>query len=442
MNEYLNRPIRLMTVDPGHFHAALVQKRTIPGIHHRSYIYAPLGRDLERHLRRLTDFNQREHNPTAWELDIRSGSNYWERFLQEQPGNTVVLSGRNKPKIDRILAAVQHGLNVLADKPWIVDASDFPKLEQVFREATLRDRLVWDMMTERHETVILFQQALLRNADIFGEFLAGTPEEPSLTLESLHHLKKTAAGGVLQRPVWWFDPSISGEGLADVGTHLFDLALLFVRPESPVTVADVQLLDAQRGSLHVTEEQFSEITGAEQPSDSIRALCVHGNQLQYFGNGRATFTLDGRNIRVTTRWEVEAEPGAGDGYEIVARGTRSTVVLSHDPTFGSIRSLSITPNRAADFSSVHRAVAAWVASLQVQFPGLSVVNLGESLHLHIPDEYRRSHETLFSLVVQDFVTAFHDRRQVAAWEEPNHLTRYHLSTQAVELARRNSPTTG
>ena len=42
--------VRLMTVDPGHFHAALVQKEMYPGVAPRVDIYAPLGSDLYEHL--------------------------------------------------------------------------------------------------------------------------------------------------------------------------------------------------------------------------------------------------------------------------------------------------------------------------------------------------------------------------------------------------------
>jgi predicted dehydrogenase len=51
-----------------------------------------------------------------------------ERMLRERPGNVVVLSGRNRGKIDRILAAVESGLHVLADKPWVISAADLPKI--------------------------------------------------------------------------------------------------------------------------------------------------------------------------------------------------------------------------------------------------------------------------------------------------------------------------
>src|SRR5262249_39021666 len=38
--------VRLMTLDPGHFHAALVQKEMYAGVSRRAQVYAPLGPDL------------------------------------------------------------------------------------------------------------------------------------------------------------------------------------------------------------------------------------------------------------------------------------------------------------------------------------------------------------------------------------------------------------
>ena len=62
--------VRLITLDPAHFHAALVQKQMLPGIDKRVSIYAPLGPDLLAHLKLIEQFNSRVNNPTSWELDI------------------------------------------------------------------------------------------------------------------------------------------------------------------------------------------------------------------------------------------------------------------------------------------------------------------------------------------------------------------------------------
>ena len=94
------KPIRLITLAPGHFHAALVQKRMTPGVHRRAYVYGPLDRDTVAHVDRIAAFNARADDPTDWEVDLRAGPDWLERFLREQPGNTVVLSGP-QPAEDR-----------------------------------------------------------------------------------------------------------------------------------------------------------------------------------------------------------------------------------------------------------------------------------------------------------------------------------------------------
>ena len=98
-----------------------------PGVDPTVHVYAPLGPDLLAHLGRVSAFNRRAENPTSWRLEVHTGPDSMERMLREKPGNVVVLSGRNRGKMDRILASVEGGLNVLADKPWLIAAADFPK---------------------------------------------------------------------------------------------------------------------------------------------------------------------------------------------------------------------------------------------------------------------------------------------------------------------------
>src|SRR5215831_9436481 len=59
--------IRLMTLDPGHFHAALVQKNMLPGVSPEVHIYARPGFDLDEHLKRIAGFNNRKDDPTHWD---------------------------------------------------------------------------------------------------------------------------------------------------------------------------------------------------------------------------------------------------------------------------------------------------------------------------------------------------------------------------------------
>ena len=50
--------IQFITVDPGHFHAALVQKTQYHQVSRDVYVYAPAGDDLESHLAKIDAYNQ------------------------------------------------------------------------------------------------------------------------------------------------------------------------------------------------------------------------------------------------------------------------------------------------------------------------------------------------------------------------------------------------
>src|SRR5687767_12051349 len=124
--ELLMQPIRFIILNPGHFHAALVQKEMYENVDSAVHVYAPLGADLVAHLGRIAGFNTREQSPTNWNLEVHAGPDFLERFAKDKPGNVVVLAGRNSQKIDAILAALGAGLHVLADKPWILVPEDLP----------------------------------------------------------------------------------------------------------------------------------------------------------------------------------------------------------------------------------------------------------------------------------------------------------------------------
>ncbi len=172
--------VQLVTLDPGHFHAALVQKEMYAEVSPRVHIYAPLGPDILAHLNRISGFNNWPDRPTGWQLEVHTGPDFQERLLREKPGNVVILSGRNRGKIDRILAAVQAGLNVLADKPWVIAATDLFKLDAALSTAESRGLIAYDIMTERYEITSILQKELVNDPETFGTILPGTAEEPGV----------------------------------------------------------------------------------------------------------------------------------------------------------------------------------------------------------------------------------------------------------------------
>src|SRR5690554_1501443 len=85
--------IKLMVVDPAHFHADLLLKENNVRINRDIFVYAPQGIGLSQHLDRVKFFNSRTKNPTNWNLTVYDGDDYFDSMLQQPAGNVVVLAG-------------------------------------------------------------------------------------------------------------------------------------------------------------------------------------------------------------------------------------------------------------------------------------------------------------------------------------------------------------
>ena len=261
---------RLVTLDPGHFHAALVQKFMYADVDPLVHVYAPGNDDLAEHLKRIERFNTRADQPTHWQEKVYTGPDFMEKMLAEKPGNVVVISGNNTRKTEFILRSVQAGLNVLADKPMVITPAEFPRLQQAFAVAATNHVLLYDIMTERYEITTELQRELSQQPALFGELVKGSPDKPAITMESVHNFSKVVAGATLKRPQWFFDVRQNGEGIVDVSTHLVDLIQWEAFPEQALSPADVSVLSARRRATPITREQFKQLTGAETFPDFLK----------------------------------------------------------------------------------------------------------------------------------------------------------------------------
>ena len=222
----------LIVVDPGHFHAALVQKEMYPNLSSKAHVYAPLGPDLADYLTRIARFNTRAEEPTRWELEVHASPDFLERMCLERPGTVAIFSGRNRDKVHQILAAIEAGINVLADKPVVIRRDELPVLEAALNAAEEQGLIIYDMSSGGRQQIIPTLTRLLRgDPEVFGEPISGTRADPGVTVESVHHIMKQVAGVPNLRPAWFFDISQQGESLADVGTHLVDRVHSTLFPE-------------------------------------------------------------------------------------------------------------------------------------------------------------------------------------------------------------------
>ncbi|MGA1994555.1 MAG: putative oxidoreductase C-terminal domain-containing protein [Bryobacteraceae bacterium] len=427
-----SQPARLIVMDPGHFHASLLQAEMYPELDERVSVFAPLGPELFDYLNRIYLFNTRQQNPTRWKLDVHTTADPMAEMLRNPPGNVVVLTGRNLGKIDRILRSLRAGLNVFADKPWIIRSADFPKLEEALDLADRKGLVAYDIMTERYEATSELQRILVNTPEVFGAQIAGTADAPGISATTIHHVRKVVAGVPLRRPAWFFDIAEQGEALTDVGTHAIDLVSWTAFPGQAIDYRkDIQLLSGRRWPLILTRAQFQEITGEPDFPPPLAARAKSG-ELAYFCNNAVDYTLRGIHVKLEVLWRWEAPRGSGDVYQASFLGSKARIEIRQGQAENFKPELYVVPLGGA--APVWRALHATVAGLQGEWPGLAIAANGAEARLDIPDKFRVGHEAHFAQVANRFLGYLKSPQTLPAWERPNMLAKYYVSTQGAELA--------
>lgn len=424
---------RLMTVDPGHFHAALVQKFMYADVSPVVHVYAPAGDDLTEHLKRIERFNARTNDPTHWDEKVYSGPDFFAKMLAEKPGNVVVLSGNNAKKTDYILQSVKAGLNVLADKPMAITPADFAQLQQAFEVAAANKVLLYDIMTERFEITTLLQRELSQQKELFGELVKGTPNEPAITKESVHHFSKLVAGVPLKRPPWFFDTRQQGEGLVDVTTHLVDLIQWEAFPEKVLKPADAKVLAAKHWTTALTPAQFKQVTGADEFPDYLKGDVKDG-MLQVFSNGEFSYRLRDIHAKVSVIWKFEAPPGAGDTHFSIMRGTKANLIIRQGAEQQFKPELYIESANGSDDKALAARAKKAVATVAKKFPGIGLEADGQTWRVTVPAKYHNGHEAHFAQVTENYLR-FLRAGKLPDWEVPNMITKYATIMQAYEMSR-------
>ncbi len=429
------KPVQVITLDPGHFHAALVQKTMFGQVDSVVHVYAPDGADVQDHLKRIGGYNGRPDNPTRWHEEVYTGPDFLEKMVQQKKGNVVVIAGNNRKKTEYIGQAVGAGLHVLADKPMSIDSAGFNGLQAAFRTAEEKNVLLYDIMTERSEITTMLQKALSQIPDIFGQLQQGTPRDPAVTKESIHHFYKYVSGSPLKRPAWFMDVAQQGEGLVDVTTHLVDLVQWECFPEQALDYRkDVQVLGARRWPTRMTRSEFSRITGLDAFPDYLRKDVVDDSVLNVFSNGEINYKLRGVNAKVSVIWNYKAPEGAGDTHFSVMKGTRANLEIRQGAEEKYVPELYIRPTK--NDAAYETALTGAFEKIKAAYPGVELKKGKGQWQVFIPEKYRVGHEAHFGEVMERFL-GYLEAGKLPAWEVPNMLAKYYTTTTALRMAREN-----
>lgn len=430
--------VKLITLAPGHFHAALVQKTSYPQVAWEVSVYAPEGDEVEQHLLKIADFNNREENPTQWKENIWKGEDFLEQMAKDTIGNVVVIAGNNKNKTQYIKAALASGKNVLADKPMAIDGKNFALLEECFDIAQKNNLLLYDIMTERYEITTMLQKELSLIPALFGTLQKGTPQNPAIVKESVHHFFKDVAGKPLTRPAWFFDVEQEGDGMVDVGTHLVDLIQWECFPGQIIDYKkDINIIDANRYPTELSEEQFCTVTGHDTYPPYLRKYLRDG-KLAVFANGDITYTLKEIHARISVIWNFAAPPGGGDTHYSVMRGTKANLVIRQGAEQNYKPALFIENNGATGKEEFSKQVNEAVKTIARTYKDVKASRIDDNTwEINIPETYRTGHEAHFGEVTRNYLRYLVDGK-LPEWEVPNMVAKYYTTTKAYEMAMEKS----
>lgn len=425
--------VRLLTLDPGHFHAALVQKTGYPDIDTTVHVYAPDGAEVDAYLNLIKQYNNRTDNPTNWNEEVYRGNDFAEKMLADKKGNVVVLSGNNRLKTDYIKSSVEAGLNVLADKPMAINSENFDKLVQAFDEAKKKNVLLYDIMTERSEITNLVQKELIHDTTLFGVLKTGSEKDPTVIIESIHYFFKNVSGKPLVRPAWFFDPTQQGDAITDVATHLVDLVQWQCLPNVTLNYTkDVQISSAKIWPTPLTPSQFNAVTGVGSYPDYLKPYITKDSILQTHANGEMNYSVKNIPVKIIARWDYKAEAG-GDSHHATVKGTKATLEIRQGKAENYKPVLYVYPS-GKDNQLFDTLVQQAIAAISQKYPGITVEKQqGEEWKVMIPSKYDIGHEAHFGQVMERYLQYLKDKK-LPDWEVPNMLAKYYTTTKALQTA--------
>ena len=431
VSEKMPQKVRLMTLDPGHFHAHLVQNTMYPQVDSTIYVFAPEGPEVTDFLNKIEQYNTRSESPTAWKVEKYLGEDYLQKMISEKPGNVMIVAGKNSKKIDYILAAVNAGLNVYADKPLVINAEGFKKLKQAFQIAQSKNVLIYDIMTERFESTSALQKLFSTLPEVFGKLTDGTPTEPAISKESVHHFFKNVSGSPLIRPAWFFDVNEQGEGMVDITTHLVDLIQWEAFPDQILDSTDIDIISAKKWPTVLSLEEFQKVTGLSTFPEYLNKDIDKG-KLKVYSNGEMVYKIKGKYAKVSVIWDFQAPENTGDTHYSIMRGSKSNLIIKQGKDENYKPILYLETKGGKEFESELKK--AMETSIAQKFPGTTAEKLSDTLwKINIPEKFKVGHEAHFGQVTQNYLK-YLEKGELPSWEVPNMITKYYTTTMAQKMA--------
>lgn len=116
------------------------------------------------------------------------------------------------------------------------------------------------------------------------------------------------------------------------------------------------------------------------------------------------------------------------------KGTRASVIILQGAQQNYKPELYVEPAEGVSPEQLGGVLFNTAIKLQSKFPGVLVLKDNNRWKIAIPDSYRVGHEAHFAQVTENYLK-YLDDGAMPAWEVPNMLTKYHITTKALSMAK-------
>jgi len=311
-----------------------------------------------------------------------------------------------------------------------IDGQQFEKIKQAFDIAQKNNLVLYDIMTERYEITTILQRELSMIPEIFGTLEKGSSTNPAVEMKSEHNFYKYVSGSVVVRPGWFLDASQQGNGIADVTTHLVDLVQWESFPDQSLDYTkDIIVDNARRWPTVMTSSQLKTITKLDSLPVYLQKNKINDTTINVWSNGEINYQVKGVHAKVSVVWEYKTASGNDTHYSIM-RGTKASLLIKQGPGENYKPTLYIeSPEKNFDPSNAFKKI-------QTKYPGVELTKSQNAWVVQIPPKYKEGHEEHFARVTENFLE-YLKNKNMPTWEVPNMITKYFITTKALEIALKN-----
>ena len=144
--------------------------------------------------------------------------------------------------------------------------------------------------------------------------------------------------------------------------------------------------------------------------------------------------IKGIFAKASVTWAYKAPEGGGDTHYSIMRGTKANLIIRQGAEQNFKPTLYIEPIvLSADFEKILRGS---LAGIQEQFAGISLEKTEKGWKVIAPKVFDEGHESHFGRVAEKYFS-FLKAGKMPAWEVPNMITKYYITTTALEMAKKN-----